>query len=76
MYTRDLILAKFAQIFMKILYSPGFQVIACDDLDVELLDPKSNQHIYECKYTCKNWLKLNSYVWETWPLAVTLTFHL
>jgi len=32
---------------------------ACSDLD--LLTPKSNQHIYESKYTCgNNWVKFPS----------------
>ena len=45
----------------------------------DFLTPKSNQHIYECKYIFdQNWVKLPSLVWEIWcrPPAVTLTFHL
>jgi len=34
-------------------------------LDLDLLTPKSNQHIYEPKYTCgQNWLKFSPLVFQ------------
>jgi len=55
------------------------EIIAFVTLTFQFLTPKSNQHIYECKYIFdQNWVKLPSLEWEIWrrSLAVTLTFYL
>ena len=62
-YIRNPILVK---IFTKILYSPGFLVIACGDLTWPLI-PETNQHIYEHKYIFnQNWVKFPLLGCEIW----------
>ena len=48
-YISDLILVRLAPVITKISYSVGFSGHCHCDLD--LLTPKSNQHIYKQKYT-------------------------
>ena len=44
-------------------YLQGFGLLAAVTLTFEFLTPKSNQHIYKCKYICdQNWVKLPSLV--------------
>jgi len=65
-YTVHQIGESIVQIFMKILYSTGFGVIAYCNLDLWPLTRKANQQ-YEPEYICdQNWVKFLSLVCEIW----------
>ena len=66
---------KYVPRYWRYCIHPVFRSMSAMTFD--FLMPKSNQHIYECKYICdQNWVKSPSLVWEIWyrPPAVTLTF--
>ena len=65
MCIRDSLWAKFPLLVFEVWRSQGFWVIAYCELD--LLTPKSKQHIYEHKYICdQNWVKFPLIVFEIW----------
>jgi len=58
------------KILLKVLHSPGF-FRDCATVTYDFLIPKSNQHIYECKYIYnQNWIKLSSVLHWYWRYDV------